>query len=188
MNRLFVAVDLSAAVKDQLDLLCRGVSGAKWVAPEQLHLTLRFIGEVDGPTLDEIADALAEVRAEPFELTLREVGQFPPGRAPRVLWVGVGKSEALIGLRDRIEAVLVRLGLEPEARKFSPHITLARFKQSRPKTLADFMAHHALFESDSFPVTEFHLYSSHLSSDGAIHTLEASYALSAEPRGEVVAG
>jgi 2'-5' RNA ligase len=177
MYRLFVAIDLPESIREELGAMCFGIPGAKWVEPEQLHLTLRFIGEVDGGVFADIREALEGVRAEPFAMRLKDFGHFPPRRQPRVLWVGVEAGDGLARLRGRVEHVLVRAGLEPEHQKFSPHITLARLKETPLTRLANFFAGNALYASIPFEVTEFHLYSSRLSPKGAVHTLEETYPL-----------
>ena len=177
MHRLFVAIDLPSPAKESLAKICFGVPGARWVPAEQLHLTLRFIGEVEGTLFREIREALAEIDLSPFPLRLRGFGCFPPRKAPRVLWVGIDENETLIQLRNRVEAILVRQGVEPEHRKFAPHITIARLKETPLVRLTNFLAGNSLFATEPWEVTEFHLYSSSLSDKGAIHTLEASYPL-----------
>ena len=129
MHRLFIAIDLPETVKNSIKSICGGIPDARWVDVQQLHLTLRFIGEVDDRMFDSIKNSLAEITETRFSLTLRGVGSFPPKRPPRVLWVGIENSETLIRLAGEVEEVLVRKnGLEPEERKFSPHITIARFR------------------------------------------------------------
>ena len=182
MHRLFVAIDMPQDICDQLTGLLGGLQGARWDAHDQLHLTLRFIGEVDSPTFHDIADALGAVEAEAFELSLSGVGHFPPRGKAKILWAGVTASAALERLRDKTEAVLAGLGLERDNRKFAPHITLARFKNGAPAgPLGNYLAEHSLFATKPFPVSEFRLYSSHLSSSGAIHTIEATYPLHGVP-------
>ena len=154
-----------------------GLPGAKWVDQEQLHLTLRFIGEVDGGVFEDIKEALAGAKTESFSMRLKGFGHFPPRKAPRVLWVGVEDDGSLLQLRNRVERALVRAGLEPEHRKFSPHITLARLKDTPLSKLTNFFAGNALYASATFEVKEFHLYSSTLTPKGAIHTKEVTYPL-----------
>ncbi len=178
MLRLFVAVDLPDAVKDQLAALCAGVQGAKWVQRGQLHLTLRFIGEADDTKLQPIKTALAGITSAPFSMALRGVGQFPPKRAARVLWVGVDAPPALNQLQGQVEATLNRLDFAPEEHNFSAHITLARLKTaSPPSAVQGYLARHAAFQSESFPITEFVLYSSILSPQGPTYRREAVYRL-----------
>ena len=175
--RLFVAIDLPDSVQERLALLCCGLPGARWVDPGQIHLTLRFIGEVDGGLFLDIRDALTEIEGKSFSLAPSGVGFFPPRGKPRVVWVGLQKNEPLIKLRNRVESLLVGLGLEPEGRKFSPHITLARLKNTPPIKMARFLESHSRFCTSSFSVENFHLYSSVLGRKGAVHRIEASYQL-----------
>jgi 2'-5' RNA ligase len=178
MPRLFVAIDLPEPVVEELALFCCGMPGARWVAPEQLHLTLRFIGEVDGGLFREIQEALIGVAGKAFDLRVKGFGYFPPRKQPRVLWAGVEPADEVTLLRNRVEKELVRLGLEPEPRKFSPHITLARLHETPVGKVTQFLGGNGLYASPLFTVSEFHLYSSVLTSRGAIHTIEASYPLS----------
>jgi 2'-5' RNA ligase len=177
MPRLFVAIDPPGGIRERLGALCCGLPGARWVEPEQLHLTLRFIGDVDGSVLIRTQEALAEVRAEAFPLQLEGIGFFPPRGSPRVVWVGIRKNEQLLRLHNRIESVLVRAGLAPEDRKYSPHITLARLKNTQAARIGAYLAQHGLFISEIFRVNEFLLYSSVLNSRGARHYIEEGYPL-----------
>ncbi|HEX2912294.1 MAG TPA: RNA 2',3'-cyclic phosphodiesterase [Chloroflexia bacterium] len=177
MYRLFVAIDLPESVRAMLSRLCFGVPGARWTPDEQFHLTLRFIGEADPLLYRDIKKALGEVFVDPFELTLKGVGHFPPRGRPNVLWVGIEKNETLVKLRNRVENALVQTGVEPEGRKFSPHITLARLKDTPINRVGDFLTENALFQAGPFPVNEFYLYSSVLTSKGAHHTVEETYSL-----------
>jgi 2'-5' RNA ligase len=178
MYRLFIAIDFPDAIREGLSSLCYGLPGAKWVDMAQIHLTLRFVGEVDGGVFRDITSVLGNVEAEKFSLQIKGVGCFPPRKAPRVLWAGVEKSELMLGLKKKVDSQLMRVGIEPEKRKFSPHITLARFRQKPPITrVADFLAGNGLFVLPEFSVSEFHLYSSKLTPKGAIHQIEASYPL-----------
>ncbi len=180
MPRLFVAIDLPTPIRSRLVGLCGGMRGAKWMPADQIHLTLRFIGEVDNGRLSDIAEALTEVGVAPFSISLSGVGHFPPRGKPKVLWAGVADGAAVTRLHHKIEVRLQRLGLPPDARKFAPHVTLARLKGAPVVGVGDFLARNCLFVSDGFTVSEFHLYSSHLGSAGAVHRIETSYALDAE--------
>ena len=175
--RLFVAIDLPQETKDEIGPLCAGVPGAKWVEPDNLHLTLRFIGEVDGGLFRDIGQALSEVKVEAFEMRLKGVGRFGQGKRVRQLWAGVEAGEALDQLRRRVEAALTGIGIEPERRKFHPHVTLARLKGAPVSRIGAFLGDHSLFATESIAVDSFVLYSSFLSRDGAIHRPEATYSL-----------
>jgi 2'-5' RNA ligase len=177
MPRLFVAIDLPAGVRDRLSSMCCGLPGARWVDPDHMHLTLRFIGDVDSAVFTDVREALIDVCSESFSMQLGGIGFFPPRGQPRVVWVGVRKNQQLVLLRNRVEAVLVRVGLQPEGRKYSPHITLARLKNTPGPKAGAFLAHHGMFMSEEFPVNEFFLYSSVLNSKGAKHFIEEEYLL-----------
>jgi 2'-5' RNA ligase len=179
MYRLFVAIDLPPAVKERLAALRGGLPGARWVDGEQLHLTVRFIGEVDGGVLREIRAGLEEVDGLPFPLTLQGVGHFPPRGQPRVVWVGIEKSAPLTQLHGRVESALAAVGIERDARKFSPHITLARLNATPASRVGRYLEEFGLFRTEPFTVQEFVLYSSTLTRHGAIHTPEAAYLLTA---------
>ena len=176
MIRLFVALELPEAVRDRLGMLQGGVPGARWAHDDQLHLTLRFIGEVDDNVGHDIDDALSGIRAPGFELELSGVGEFG-GKNPRALWAGVETSEALLHLQRKIETALQRIGLEAEPRKFTPHITLARLKATPQGRVMDYLVDHALYASAPFTVGAFVLYSSHLSPNGSLYRAEHSYRL-----------
>jgi len=177
MYRLFVAIDFPDLVTRRLIDICYGLPGAKWVDESRMHITLRFIGEVDGAVFQDIQQALATVQLEGFDLTLKGVGFFPPRRAPETLWVGVDKSDPLSRLRNRVESALKQVGQPNEGRKFTPHVALARLKGTSPDRVAGFLAEHSLLKLGPFPVAEFCLYSSFLSSERALHQVEASYNL-----------
>jgi 2'-5' RNA ligase len=176
--RLFVAVDLPEEVKQSVANLCRGVSGVRWLPPDQLHLTLRFIGEADDAVDMAIRRGLAEITLPPFPLSLQGVGCFPSPRRPRVLWVGLSGGEPLKLLQQGVEAAVVAAGIPTEERPFSPHITLARLREQREADIAPFLTQNASFRSEPFSVDAYHLYSSMLTPKGAIHRREASYPLS----------
>ena len=177
MYRLFVSIELPDDVKYVLSRLSGDVPGARWLESDEMHLTVRFIGEVDGLVYQDVIAALDEVRAVPFELALRGVGHFPPRGEPRILWAGLERSDLLGVLHDRVESALVRAGVAPERRKFSPHVTLARLKGTPSRAVGSFLAMNGLFRTDPFRVGDFHLFSSSLGAKRAVHRCEASYPL-----------
>src|SRR5262245_48342032 len=128
MIRLFVGVGLPADVRMRLSALCAGVPGARWTPPENFHLTLRFIGEVSEADAEDIHDTLMSVRTKAFDISLAGVGHFESKGQVHTLWAGIEKNPELTALRDRIESALVRFGLEPEERRYTPHVTLARLR------------------------------------------------------------
>lgn len=175
--RLFVAIALPEEHRRRLGALANGLPGAKWVSPENLHLTLRFLGELDGQQGGDIDMALEAIRSPAFDLTLEGVSHFGEGRKLRSLWAGVAANDALVRLHDKIEQTVIRAGLPPEGRKFKPHVTLARFKSNPGAKLHDYMAEHSLFRAPPFRVEHFTLFSSFLSAGGAIYRPEAEYPL-----------
>jgi RNA 2',3'-cyclic 3'-phosphodiesterase len=176
MHRLFVAIRPPAPVRAHLLALMGGVAGARWQDEEQLHLTLRFIGEVEQGTFYEIGSALAGVSHPPIELRLKGLGQFPPRGGPQTLWAGLEDPDALASLKRRIERAIVSVGLVPERRKFTPHVTLGRFRFGPPEDrFGSWLAGRSLFRSSAFPVSAFGLYSSVLRPEGSLHALEAEY-------------
>lgn len=179
--RLFVALSLPESVREDLSALANGLPGARWVPPENMHLTLRFLGEIDGRDARDVDDALAAIRVPGFDLRIAGVGTFGEGRKLRALWAGVESNPTLTRLRDKVEQAVIRVGLPPESRKFKPHVSLARFKTNGTtppqEKLYKYLADHALFKCPAFPVESFTLYSSFLSSNGAIYTPEAEYPL-----------
>jgi 2'-5' RNA ligase len=176
MIRLFVALPLPEDVTDSLLALDQGVPGARWSTREQLHLTLRFIGEVDGRDASAIDETLAAISAPPFTLQLKGVGAFG-GKNPRALWAGVAANEALIHLQRKIESTIQRLGFHAEERKYTPHVTLARLRATPASRVMDYLADHNLYASGAFDVREFALFSSRLTSNGSIYVVEREYML-----------
>jgi RNA 2',3'-cyclic 3'-phosphodiesterase len=174
--RLFTALALPDAVTDSLLALQGGVPGARWQRREQLHLTLRFIGEADGLQTNAIDDALSAISAPAFTLELRTAGSFG-GRVPRDIWIGVEPCEPLFHLARKIESALQRIGLAPDPRRFMPHVTLARLKNPDIRRMHAYVAQHALYRSGPFAVDGFILYSSKLTSDGSIYRAEKAYRL-----------
>lgn len=175
--RLFVALDPPEQARAKLAGLCQGLPGARWTAPEQLHLTLCFIGETDGATFLDIREALQEIAAAPCSLKPEGLGLFPPRRTPRVLWVGVAPNPALMALQRKVANCVRSCGVVLEKRRFSPHITLARLQDDALPRLERYLGAHALFSTAPFVVEHFTLYSSVLGGGGAIHLVEAEYAL-----------
>ncbi len=177
MYRLFIAIDIPETVLTQVDSLCHGLRGANWFTPEQMHITIRFIGEVDGAIMHDTIEALDTILLPPVDIHLKGVGFFPPHREAEKIWAGVEKTESLVQLRNRIESALTRAGLDPEGRKFAPHIPLGKVKEVADQDLAEFLMISSLFEIESFKVNSFSLYSSFLGTEGAYHTQEAEFPL-----------
>jgi 2'-5' RNA ligase len=162
-------------------LLQGGVPGARWQSREQLHLTLRFIGEVDGADARALDDALAGIDAPAFHLELHGTGQFG-NRQPDSLWAAVRPNEMLGHLQRKVDNAIRRVGATSErgggdAHKFTPHVTLARLRHPDLDKVRAWLTYHALFTSPEFAVGRFCLYSSKLTSDGSIYREEQGYPL-----------
>lgn len=177
MIRLFVAIRFPEEVRQSLATLCAGVPGARWAKPDQFHMTLRFIGEVDGRVAHAVAEELSSVTMPSFELKLFGVGTFGDKRKTHSLWAGVRPNPALNRLQEKVDNAVLRAGLSPDRRKFAPHVTLARLNNAPVDRLGAFLSHHALYEAPAFMCDRFVLYSSFLSSSGAIYTPERVYRL-----------
>lgn len=179
MPRLFTGVEIPADVGFALSLKRGGLTGARWIDAENYHITLRFIGDVDYQTANEVADSLDRLsNSMRFSVRLTHLGTFG-GDKPRALYAGVEPSESLTRLQAAQERVLQRAGLEPEGRKFVPHVTLARLRGGGPMEVAQFISEAGRFEPLSFPVGRFVLFSSKDSVGGGPYVVEQSYPLAA---------
>lgn len=176
MLRLFVGIAFPPELKLRLSLLYSGIPGAKWVEPGNLHLTLRFIGEIGEDLAADVDEALARLKARRFALQLAGTGVFG-GNRPHALWVGVERDPGLVRLRDKIEQALIRVGLAPEPRKFAPHVTLARLRDPELAKLGHFLAAHAQFRADPLPVEQFSLIASFPTKAGSVYEDQADYPL-----------
>jgi 2'-5' RNA ligase len=177
MMRLFVAINLPESICDDISETYEAIPGARWTPENQLHLTLRFIGDVNEDTAQTIDNSLRTIKFTPFTMQLQSVGYFPPRKEPRILWCGIAANENVIRLQKHIEHAVIAAGLPHADRKFHPHITVARLSGSPPQKLANFLSANSLFKTEPFLVSEFCLYSSVLKREGALHIKEAEYTL-----------
>jgi 2'-5' RNA ligase len=177
MLRLFVGLALPDGIIARLRILCSGMPGARWVEPANMHLTLRFIGEVEEQTAEDIDAALSSIEAPAFDLELSSVGVFGEGYKARALWAGVVPSPSLSHLQAKVESAVVRSGQPPEGRKFTPHITLARFHRPEPARIQPFIEGNNLFSAGPFRVEAFTLFESRLGNGGPVYTSLVDYPL-----------
>ncbi|MEI7711277.1 MAG: RNA 2',3'-cyclic phosphodiesterase [Rhodospirillales bacterium] len=176
--RLFAGIDLPWDLRHRIAALSvAGIQGARWVPPENYHLTLRFIGEVSPPVAEEIDLALATLRGKRLAVTLAGVGTFSKGGRANTLYVGVDRNPRLEHLQNKIETALQRVGLEPERRRFQPHVTLARLDNAPEFKLVEFVQAHNLFRAEPFDVEHFTLFSSQLGKEQSVYTAEVEYGL-----------
>lgn len=176
MHRLFVAIRPPEAIRDLLIDAMDYSADFRWQSDDQLHLTLCFVGEVERPTAEDLADALARVRTDMFELRIAGTGRFDQGNSG-ALWAGVEPKAPLAALAAKIERVCQSVGLEPQRRAFHPHITLARWKGRRAREVHEFLARTRGLSSEPFAVDGFMLFQSLLSRHGAHHEAVARYPL-----------
>ena len=176
MPRLFIALEIPQSAALSLSLLRGGVPGARWIDRENFHITLRFIGDVDHRTADEVVEALDRVRRQQFILTLAGTGFFC-NKIQHSIWAGVQSSPELGALQADLDRVCQRIGLPPEPRKFIPHVTLARLKNARVDDVVHYLGGRGDFQAPPFTVTRFVLMSSRDSVGGGPYVVEEEYPL-----------
>ncbi len=176
MARLFTGLEIDPALALELSLARGGLAGARWVEPEDYHITLRFVGEVDGALAREIDAELRRVRARAFDLAIARIGSFG-GERPRAIVALIDPSAPLERLQGELEALMRRLGLAPETRKFTPHITLARLKGVTADAVATYLAGVSVFPRRKIAARRVTLYSSRTSRGGGPYVAEAVYPL-----------
>jgi 2'-5' RNA ligase len=178
MHRLFVAIRLPAPVADLLLDTMEGFAALRWQDAVQLHLTLRFVGEVERPVAEDLAAALGAVAAERFTLRIVGVGRFDH-RNRGTLWAGVEPRAPVAALAAKVERACIAVGLAAEQRAYHPHVTLARWGAGAGSAPGLFVERHAALHSPAFEVAAFTLFESHLGRDGAHHEAIADYPLRA---------
>ncbi len=179
MPRLFTGLEIPHDVAFTLSLKKGGLPGARWIDKDNYHITLRYVGEVDNRTANDIVDTLDRFTGfESFVLRLDHLGAFG-GNKPRALYAGAELSDPLGRLQAAQERALQQIGLSPDSRKFSPHVTLARLKTTTPNDLARYLEETMRFEPLSFTVGRFVLFSSRESVGGGPYLVEQSYDLAA---------
>jgi 2'-5' RNA ligase len=184
MPRLFTALELPEGVRARLALVRGPLAGAKWIEPEDLHITLRFAGDIDNRVADEFAGFLEDVRASPFEVRIAGLGAFG-GRTPRVIWAGVEGGLPLTGLQKAHERAARLAGLEPETQTYRPHVTLARLRGTKPDAVARFLGSRGGLKSEPLRIDRFVLFSARPGSGGGPYVAEHVYHLAqALDRGE----
>lgn len=175
MPRLFLGVFPPDSVRDQLLGVCHGISGAAWVKPHQLHLTLRFFGSVTEDEANTLSQALATLRHPRFDISVLGAGVFPGLRRAHVVWAGLQPRAPLVALKQDVDAVV---GPDPEARRYRPHLTLARFRSPPPqRELQKFLQVQADLQSPPFTVQKVLLIESHLRPQGSLYSVRQEVAL-----------
>ena len=176
MPRLFTGLEIPKDVQQSLSLLRGGLPGARWIDPENYHITLRFIGDIDDRLAHEIAELLDGVKRRAFEVRFEELASFG-GRKPRAVYAAIAPVSPLVELQAEHERLMQRVGLEPEGRKYTPHVALARLRDASSRQVADYLSSRGYFRTPSFRVERFVLFSSRNSIGGGPYIVEASYPL-----------
>jgi 2'-5' RNA ligase len=176
MPRLFTGLELPDAVVGQLALMRGGVVGARWLEPEDYHITLRFIGDIDARTAGDIAETLGDIRRPKALIRFEGLSWFG-GDKPRAIVAKVKADPALMELQAEHERRLRRIGIEPETRKYTPHVTLARLRRGGQANVASYLAERGALIADSFTAERFVLYSAREGSGGGPYVVEAAYQL-----------
>jgi 2'-5' RNA ligase len=176
MPRLFTALEIPRSAAMSLSLLRGGLPGARWIDVENYHITLRFIGDVDGRTADEVVDRLDRIDRPEFSLTLNGIGSFG-SKKPHSIWAGVSSAPELHALQGEIERICQRIGLPPDPRKFTPHVTLARLKASRVEDVVHYLGGRGDFHTMPFRIGRFVLLSSRDSVGGGPYLTEEVFPL-----------
>lgn len=177
MPRLFVGIELPDDIRDLINDLEAPLPGVRWIESDNLHLTLRFIGDIDNRQARELADFLSAIEVHAFEMRLEGLGTFG-GREPRSLWAGVSAGSELDALARASERAARAAGLKPEGRNFKPHVTIARLNKPRIEALTRFLTRHGRFRSEPFVVSRFVLFSSKPLVGGGPYVVEEAYPLS----------
>lgn len=181
MARLFVTADIPETILKRIRTLECNFPGGRPTPPDQLHLTLRFIGEVDEWAVEEISTQLQGIKTTVFPLRLQEIGCFGRARNPSILWIGATPTDQLHLLKKKIDSRLRGVGIAGDGRRFRPHITLARLKNCSRPHLQNFLAQYSLIQSPEFQVESFSLYRSTLTPKRALHTRLERFALQSLP-------
>ena len=176
MPRLFTGLEIPAEIGQSLSNLRGGLPGARWIDPENYHVTLRFIGDIDGASANEIASMLFRVDRKPFEVKVQGLQSFG-GRKPRAVVATIAPSKPLMDLQAELERLMQRIGLDPEGRKFIPHVTLARLYDATDRDVADYLSLRGYFPSKVFMAERFVLFSSRASTGGGPYVVEDAYEL-----------
>jgi RNA 2',3'-cyclic 3'-phosphodiesterase len=178
--RLFVAIEIAPEIRGRitqfLERLRPRIANARWVRPEGMHITLKFLGNVADDKRSAIENALRQIRHAPISIAVEGVGAFPNPRSPRVLWVGINSGPKLSKLAEQVDAAMALLGFEQEKRAFTPHVTLARFSEGKKANISSALSESKL-SFGTMSATEFHLYESKLSPKGSQYTKLASFPL-----------
>ncbi len=176
MARLFVALDLPLSCRERLGTLAQEIRGARWLAVEDLHLTLAFLGEVSPHQREDLSESLESIDFAAFSVDFSGIGFFPRRGEPTTLWVGCRPSAELVSLKKKVDRALLGSGFPLERRRFRPHVTIARLKHCRPRDLESIVRSASIFEVPGVGIRSFSVYSSQLGPEAARYSCEETYA------------
>ena len=177
--RLFVGLSFPNHIRQSLCVLASGIDGARWVKPESLHLTLRFIGDASKGQAADLDAALSVISEPVFALRCSGLGHFGRGDKVRALWAGIAPNQGLSRLQEKVERAAFHVGFGDEGRKFKPHVTLARFRGGNPRNLGEYLNVHGAFSTEPFLVSSFTLFESHMGHGGSHYVSLNDYSLTA---------
>jgi 2'-5' RNA ligase len=176
MPRLFTGLEIPSDLAVELALLRGGLFGARWIDAENYHITLRFIGDIDDATAHDVLTTLERIHRRAFTVTLDGLGFFG-GDRPRAIVAKAKPAQPLVELQAEQERLMRRIGIPPEPRKFTPHVTLARLRAASAPAVADYLSARGFFLSRQFEAKRFVLFSSRASTGGGPYVIEAAYPL-----------
>jgi len=179
MPRLFTGLEIPTAIAERLAGLRSGLAGARWIDPENYHVTLRFLGDVDDVVANDFAAELSHMHGRAFELVLDGLGSFG-GKRPRSVWANIVTNDGLLDLHRAHERAARAAGLAPEPRNFKPHVTLARLRNVSVRAVAAYLENNGAFFADAFPVQRFVLFSARTSSGGGPYVVEDVFPLASD--------
>ncbi|MEL7832520.1 RNA 2',3'-cyclic phosphodiesterase [Fodinibius sp. Rm-B-1B1-1] len=168
--RLFIAIPISDAVKQKIGDLQQPIEGIRWQENEQMHLTLKFVGEADMQLKKSLQKRLDEIEHPTFTIDLKGFGYFPERGRPKVLWIGLRENSSLRVLQQKVEQKCQAVGIAPEDRPYKPHVTMARVQGASKRTVNAFINEHKKFTVRDMMINQFVLYKSKLQPDGAQHS------------------
>lgn len=179
MPRLFTGIYLPDNIRQHLMLIKSGLTGARWISPENYHITLRFAGDLENRKAHEFANALETVACEPFSIRLKGIGSFG-GNKPNTVWADIEGQDELRQLQRSHEQIARSVGLHPESRNYTPHVTIARLQRGKVNEVAQFLESFGDFSTDWFEVNNFILYSARPNRGGGPYVIEESYPMELE--------
>ncbi|EQA35693.1 2'-5' RNA ligase [Leptospira inadai serovar Lyme str. 10] len=174
--RIFLGISLPDRTREVLAGICYGLEGARWVSPENFHVTLVFLGEISSDKVEQVHEICASTIVKPFSISLHGLGWFRQ-KSPSILYAGVDRSLELQGLQKSLESGCRRYGFSVEKREYIPHVTIGRLRDVAQDKVMIYLNEFESIDFPAFEVSEFHVYSSRSGSEGPIYRIEDSFSL-----------